>query len=73
MTSIPFDPANWQNDGRMDPPQMDSLRAVPDRSDVRRFRSKPHNTLIGDNGAIEIRDLSGRPLLTKPGADGRTL
>jgi hypothetical protein len=73
MTSIPFDPANWQNDGRMYPPQMDSLRAIPGRSDVRRFRSKAHNTLIGDNGAIEIRDLSGRPILTKPGADGRAL
>src|SRR5262245_22493230 len=73
MTSIPFDPANWQNDGRMYPPQLDSLRAVPGRSDVRRFRSKAHNTLIGDNGAIEIQDLSARPVLTKPGADGRSL
>jgi hypothetical protein len=73
MTSIPFDPANWQNDGRMYPPQMDSLRSVQGRSDVRRFRSKAHNTLIGDNGAIEIRDLSSRPILTKPGADGGTL
>jgi hypothetical protein len=73
MTSIPFDPANWQNDGRMYPPQPDSLRAVPGRPDVRRFRSKGHNTLVGDNGAIEIRDLSGRPVLSKPGADGRTI
>jgi hypothetical protein len=73
MTSIPFDPSNWQNDGRMYPPQWDSLRAVPGRSDVRRFRSKAHNTLIGANGAIEIRDLSGRTVFTKPGADGRTV
>src|SRR3954468_12381911 len=49
MTSIPFDPANWQNDGRMYPPQMDSLRAVPGRDDVKRFRSKAHSTLIGEN------------------------
>ena len=73
MTSIPFDPANWQSDGRMYPPQMDSVRAVPGRSDVKRFRSKSHNTLIGVNGAFEIRDLSGQPILTKPGADGQTL
>jgi hypothetical protein len=73
MTSIPYDPASWQTDGRMYPPQMDSLRAVPGRGDVRRFRSKAHNTLIGDNGAIEIREVAGRVILTKPGADGRTI
>lgn len=73
MTSIPFDPANWQSDGRIYPPQLDSLRAAPGRGDVKRFRSKAHNTLIGDNGAIEIRDLSGRVVLSKPGADGRTI
>ena len=73
MTTIPFDPANWQNDGRMYPPQMDSLRAIPGRSDVKRFRSRSHNTLIGDNRAIEIRDLSSRAIFSKPGADGRTV
>jgi hypothetical protein len=73
MTSIPYDPANWQNDGRMYPPQPDSARAVPGRSDVTRFRSSAHNTLIGDNGAIEIGDLSGRPILAKPGVDGRAI
>jgi hypothetical protein len=71
MTTIPFDPANWQNDGRMYPPQMDSLRAVSGRSDVRRFRSRSHNTLIAINGAIEIRDLSGRAIFSKPGTDGQ--
>jgi len=70
MTSIPFDPANWQNDGRMYPPQFDSRRAVRGRSDVSRFRSRSHNTFVGDNGAIQIRDLSGRVVLTKAGADG---
>jgi len=73
LTSIPYDPANWQNDGRMYPPQPDSARIIPGRSDVTRFRSRAHNTLIGDNGAIEIRDLSGRPILTKAGTDGRMI
>ncbi len=76
MTSIPYDPANWQDDGRMYPPQMDSVRPVPGRDDVKRFRSKAHNTWIGANGAngaIEILSLSGQVLLSKPGADGRTV
>jgi hypothetical protein len=73
LASIPYDPANWQNDGRMYPPQLDSARIVPGRSDVTQFRSRAHNTLIGDNGAIEIRDLSGRPFLTKAGTDGRMI
>jgi hypothetical protein len=73
LTSIPYDPANWQNDGRMYPPQPDSARIVPGRSDVTRFRSRAHNTRIGDNGAIETRDLSGRPVLTKAGTDGRMI
>ena len=73
MTTIPFDLANWQNDGRMYPPQMDSLRAVTGCRDVKRFRSRSHNTLIAINGAIEIRDLSGRAIFSKPGADGQTV
>ena len=28
MTSIPYDPANWQTDGRMYPPQIESIRDV---------------------------------------------
>jgi hypothetical protein len=73
LTSIPSDPANWQNDGRLYPPQPDSARTVPGRSDVTRFRSRAHNSLIGDNGAIEIRALSGRPILAKAGTDGRMI
>ena len=52
---------------------MDSLRPVPGRPDVKRFRSVAHNTLIGGNGAIEIRDLSGRVVFVKPGADVQTV
>lgn len=73
MTSIPCDPSKWQTDGRMYPPQMDSMKPVPGRPDMRRFRSKQHNTLIGDNGAIEIKTLSGDLVLFKPGADGRAM
>lgn len=40
MTSIPFDMANWQSNGRMYPPLRDSLRAVPGRIDVETIPSQ---------------------------------
>jgi hypothetical protein len=73
MTTIPHDPSRWMTDGRMYPPQADNARAVPGRPDVTRYRSRGHNTLIGDNGAIEIRSIAGSLILFKPGADGRVI
>jgi hypothetical protein len=73
MTDIPNIPANWMTDGRRYPPQRNNLRAVSGRADVKRFRSVAHNTLIGDNGAIEIRTISGAVIFAKPGADGRNI
>ena len=74
MTSIPYDPTFPLNDGRMYPPQPDSKRAVPGRTDVTRYRSKRHSTLIGENGAIRIIDHgSGDVVFVKPGADGDTI
>ncbi len=73
MTGIPYNPENWQTDGRMYPPQLDSMRDVPDRPAVRRFRSRGHNTFIGKNGAIEIQlvNPANEVIFTKPGADGK--
>jgi hypothetical protein len=74
MTSIPYDPTFPLNDGRMYPPQTDSKKIVPGRTDVTRYRSKGHSTLIGDQGAIRIIDHdSEEVVLDKPGADGRTI
>lgn len=70
MTEIPNLPDNWQTDGRMYPPQSDQARDVTDHPDLVRYRSRGHNTLVRDNGAIEIRDLQGDILLSKPGKDG---
>ncbi|PAY19145.1 hypothetical protein CKO51_12315 [Rhodopirellula sp. SM50] len=70
MSGIPNDPARWQTDGRMYPPQDDNARDVENRPDLVRYRSRGHNTLIRDNGAIEIRDLQGNIFLSKPGSDG---
>lgn len=73
LTDIPFQPDLWQTDGRMYPPEEDNAREVEGREDVIRYRHKAHNTFIRDNGAIEIRDVSGTVLFAKPGSDGRAV
>ncbi len=70
LTDIPYAPENWQTDGRMYPPQEDSARDVPERDDLVRYRSRGHNTYIRKNGAIEICDLAGVVVFSKPGVDG---
>ncbi|MEO8270516.1 MAG: hypothetical protein ABI557_12405 [Aureliella sp.] len=70
MPDISSTPENWQSDGRMYPPQMDSSRDVPGREDLIRFRSRGHNTIVRNNGAIKLRDLQNNRLFQKPGADG---
>lgn len=73
-TNIPFDPDAWETDGRMYPPQPDNERPVEGNASVRRFRSRAHNTYIGDNGAIEIQEVSGATVIfTKNGCDGRSV
>ena len=70
-SGVPFDPANWQNDGRLYPPQPDSARAVDARPDLTRYRSKRHNTFVRSNGALEIHSLDGTVEFSKMGADGK--
>jgi hypothetical protein len=71
LTDVPANPDAWMTDGRMYPPQADSRRKVQENDRVARFRSRGHNTFIGQNGAIEIRTLDGDILFFKAGADGR--
>lgn len=71
MTDLPNMPENWQTDGRMYPPQSDHARGVDGHPGLTRYRSRGHNTFIRDNGAIEIQNLKGHVLLSKPGKDQR--
>jgi hypothetical protein len=71
LAAVPNKPGNWRSDGRIYPPQPDSIREVLAHSGTARFRSRAHNTYIGANGAIEIVSLGGTVEFRKPGADGR--
>lgn len=72
FTSIPFNPAAWESDGRLYPPQEDQRRDVEGYPAIRRYRSKQHNSWIAENGAIKI--MQGSTLcLEKPGLDGKTI
>lgn len=70
LSGIPYQPEQWQNDGRIYPPQEDNARDVPGRADLVRYRSRGHSTWIRSNGAMEIRDATGTIVLSKLGADG---
>ncbi len=70
LTDIPYQPENWQTDGRMYPPQEDQAREIAGREDLVRYRSRGHSTYIRSNGAIEIRDhLTGQVVFSKYGLD----
>ncbi len=72
LTSIPFNPSEWETDGRMYPAQSDNIRSVPGHPSIKRLRSRGHDTFIGSNGAIAIQARgTSEVLFSKPGADGK--
>jgi hypothetical protein len=72
LTSAPYDPERWQTDGRIYPPTQEGMRSIKGRPEVRRYRHTSHDTLIGVNGSIEIRDRrSDRIIFSKAGTDQR--
>ena len=73
FSGAPFNPDNWQTDGRSYPPQEDNKRLVLGRPQMSRYRTVAHNVFIGVNGAIEIQTIHGNVLLQKAGADGKQI
>ena len=72
LSGVPYNAETWETDGRMHPPQADSMRNVPGRDDVKRFRSVAHNTYIAANGAIEIQEVRGAVVVfRKDGSNGQ--
>ncbi len=71
LSGVPNVPANFATDGRLYPPQEDNRKGVPGRPDLRRYVSRGHSTIIGDNGAIAVVDRNGVAAFSKPGSDGR--
>jgi len=72
FSEVPNHPENWRTDGRMYPPQADSLVKNPENPDVRKYRSKGHYTNVGPNGSLRIETLDAEILIDKPGQNGRT-
>ncbi len=75
-SGIPYNPDEPEGDGRLYPPSQKYGRPFPQHPRVQRLRQVGHNTLIGDNGSVEIRavaedPLEGDLLFSKPGADGK--
>jgi hypothetical protein len=74
FSGVPFDPNRWLTDGRMYPPQDDSASDVPGYPDVTSYRSRGHETLIGSNGAFEIRDIgTDKIIFEKNGSNGKAV
>ena len=73
-SGVPNNPGTWIADGRMYPPEEDSIRAVPNRPDLVRFRNREHDTFVQSNGAIAIVEFTSRVrVLDKAGADGKRI
>jgi hypothetical protein len=70
LTGIPYDPANWQTDGRIYPVHDDNVFDVPGHPRVTLLRARKNLVYIGDNGSAEIRNASGDVAFRKAGSDG---
>ena len=73
-SGVPANPAHWQSDGRMYPPQADMARTSKDLPGITIYRNRAHRTLIAANGAFRITEVgSNKIVLEKSGHDGRAV
>lgn len=70
LTRIPYDPQNWQADGRIYPVQDDKVFDVAEHPRMTLLRARKNLIYIGDNGSIEIQNAFGDVIIRKPGSDG---
>jgi len=73
LSGKPYDPTYPRDDRRMYPPKDDAYRPILGRQDLRRYRSRQHNTYFSDSGAILIVDLQMNVVLDKPDLNARSI
>jgi hypothetical protein len=73
-SGVPYNPDNWQTDGRLYPPLDDRVKEAPGRPGMLVGSSLQHLSYFGANGAIQVYHKRARAVvLDKPGADGKLL
>jgi len=71
-SGVTNNPAMWETDGRLYPPQPDSAALPKEYPTVIRYRSVDHWTYVAPNGAFRIEIVaSHKVLIDRPGRDGR--
>lgn len=72
LTTIPYGPGNWRDDGRMYPFEGDSECPDP-LPGVRRYRSRGHYTRVHQSGAFCIEEIKGKCLINKASQNGHQI
>lgn len=71
MSGVPYNIEAHETDGRMYPPQPDSMRDTDDPR-VKRYRTRAHNIFISEDGAIEIQHATSKDVIfSQPGSNGK--
>ena len=70
MTDIPFDPSQWEVDGRMYPPQVDKRSPMAGMPGLYRYKTRRHWVIISDRGDVAIvHSVTKQTIFSAPGKD----